>query len=264
VKTREENVKNALLAGVSVSLLILAAAVYSNKNGDEAGFDIAALNEADQTALRSEIRAYLLDNPEVIFEAVEIAEAREAEARTQQDETLVSVNAEDIFNDGYSWVGGNPEGDITLVEFVDYRCGYCRRAHDDVSELIKADGNIRLIMKEFPILGQDSTVSSQFAIAVKQLAGDDAYKSAHDALISMRGGVTEVSLSRLATTLGLDPTQVLGHMGSAEVQQEIATTRALAQRLQITGTPTFVLEDELLRGYAPLAVMQQLVAQKRG
>ncbi|WP_245168679.1 DsbA family protein [Cognatishimia activa] len=256
--------KNALLAGLAVATLLLAAAVYSTRGQDAPNFDLASLSADEKTALRGEIRAYLLDNPEVIFEAVDIAESRQAEAQAQQDVTLVSVNAEDIFNDGYSWIGGNPEGDITLVEFVDYRCSYCRRAHDDVAELVKTDGNIRLIMKEFPILGEDSLRSSQFAIAVKQIAGDDSYKAAHDALITMRSAANEVSLSRLATTLGLDATQILAHMNSDAVREEIATTRALAQRLQISGTPSFVMQDELLRGYVPLEGMQQMVAGKRG
>lgn len=256
--------KNALLAGLAVATLLLAAAVYTTRGQETPDFDLARLTTDEKIALRGEIRAYLLDNPEVIFEAVDIAESRQAEAQAQQDVSLVQVNAEAIFDDGFSWVGGNPDGDITLVEFVDYRCGYCRRAHDDVAQLVKSDGNIRLIMKEFPILGEDSMRSSQFAIAVKQLAGPESYKAAHDALITMRSSANEVTLSRLATTLGLDAEQILAHMDSEAVRTEIANTRALAQRLQISGTPTFVMQDELLRGYVPLPAMLQLVAQKRG
>lgn len=256
--------KNALLAGLAVSTLLLAAAVYFLPDEDSVSFDLSRLSPDQQIALRSEIRAYLLDNPEVIFEAVDIAESRQAEQQARQDVSLVQVNSEDIFEDGFSWVGGNPEGDITLVEFVDYRCGYCRRAHDEVAELIKEDGNIRLIMKEFPILGEDSLRSSQFAIAVKQIAGNDSYKAAHDALITMRASANEVSLSRLATTLGLNAEEIIAHMNSDAVREEINTTRALAQRLQITGTPTFVMQDELLRGYLPQEAMAQLVARKRG
>ena len=227
-------------------------------------FDVENMSAEERAAFRAEIRAYLLENPEVIFEAVDIMEQRQAENQANQDQQLVQVNAQDIFEDGFSWIGGNPEGDITLVEFVDYRCGYCRRAHNEVAKLIEEDGNIRLIMKEFPILGEASLKSSQFAIAVKQLAGDDAYKSAHDALISMRAEADEVSLARLATTLGLDADAILAHMQAESVAEEISQTRALAQRLQISGTPTFVLEDEMLRGYLPQDAMQQMVAQKRG
>lgn len=227
-------------------------------------FDLNAMTDEERSKFREEVRAYLLDNPEVIIEAINILEARSAASQEAQDASLVQINAADIFDDGYSWVGGNPEGDITLVEFIDYRCGYCRKAHDDVNELVKSDGNIRIIMKEFPILGEASMQSSRFAIAVKQKYGPDSYKAANDALIKLRSDVNEVTLRRLATSLGLDPATILDHMESEDVTSEIMSTRALAQRLQISGTPTFVMQDEMLRGYMPLENMRALVADKRG
>ncbi|KIN60845.1 Outer membrane protein [Sulfitobacter noctilucae] len=226
--------------------------------------DIKAFTDAERAQFRTEVRAYLMENPEVIMEAVEALQAREAQAQEQADFSLVSTNANAIFDDGFSWVGGNPDGDITLVEFLDYRCGYCKRAHDEVSELLSADGNIRLIVKEFPILGDQSVLASRFAIAVKQVAGDDSYKALHDALMAFNGDVTVPALSRLASTFGLDADTIVAKMDSDEVTREIAETRALAQRLQISGTPTFVLKDELLRGYLPADQMKALVADKRG
>lgn len=226
--------------------------------------DLEKMTDEERAIFREEVRAYLLDNPEVIMEAVAVLEQRQAAGQAAQDLHLVAANAEDIFNDGYSYIGGNPDGDITLVEFVDYRCGYCRRAHDEVKELLASDGNIRMIVKEFPILGEASDQSSRFAIAVKQLAGGEAYAAAGDALISMRADANEKTLKRLAKSLGLDADAILMHMSSDAVSQEIAETRALAQRLQITGTPTFVVQDDMLRGYLPLEGMRELVAQKRG
>lgn len=226
--------------------------------------DVNAMSDEERALFREEVRAYLLDNPEVIMEAVAVLEERQAAQQVSQDLNLVSANADDIFDDGYSWVGGNPDGDITLVEFVDYRCGYCRRAHDEVKELVESDGNIRIIVKEFPILGEDSMLSSRFAIAVKQKLGADAYEAANDALIRMSSGANEVTLRRLAQSLGFDAAELIDHMDSDEVSEEIASTRLLAQRLQITGTPTFVMQDDMLRGYLPLESMRQLVAQKRG
>ena len=229
-----------------------------------AAFDVSKMSEDERAAFRAEIRAYLLDNPEVIFEAVEVFEQRNAAAEAAADKDLVAANQDDIFNDGYSWVGGNPEGDITLVEFIDYRCGYCRKAHDEVAELIESDGNIRFIVKEFPILGEDSVMSSRFAIAVKNLHGDDAYKAAHDALISLKQSADADSLTRLAQGLGLDAEPILKEMDSDAVSDVIADTRMLAQRLRISGTPTFVMQDDLLRGYLPLKSMRAVVAEKRG
>lgn len=226
--------------------------------------DIGAMTAEERAIFRAEVRAYLLENPEVIMEAVAVLEQRQSADKAAQDMTLVRVNAEDIFNDGYSWVGGNPEGDITLVEFVDYRCGYCRRAHDEVKELVESDGNIRIIVKEFPILGDASMASSRFAIAVKQLAGADAYEAANDALIRLRSDANAVTLGKLAGSLGLDADAIIAHMDSDEVSLEIQKTRELAQRLQITGTPTFVMQDDMLRGYVPLEQMREIVDAIRG
>ncbi|WP_281992226.1 DsbA family protein [Sulfitobacter geojensis] len=226
--------------------------------------DLTELTDAERAQFRAEVRAYLMENPEVIMEAVDALREKEANAQAQADVDLVSVNADAIFDDGYSWVGGNPDGDITLVEFLDYRCGYCKKAHDEVAKLLETDGNIRLIVKEFPILGDQSVLASRFAVAVKQVAGGDSYKAMNDALMAFRGDVTLASLRRMASTFGLDMDAIEAVMDSDAVTQEIAQTRALAQRLQITGTPTFVMKDELLRGYLPYDQMQALLDEKRG
>lgn len=229
-----------------------------------AAMDLTELTDAERAQFRAEVRAYLLDNPEVIMEAVTLLQTREAEAQARADDNLVSDNADAIFDDGYSWVGGNPDGDITLVEFLDYRCGYCKRAHGEVAKLLETDGNIRLIVKELPILGDQSVLASRFAIATKQIAGDDSYKAVNDALMAYNGDVTLPALRRLGSTFGLDMEAVEARMDSDEVTMEIAQTRALAQQLNISGTPTFVMHDELLRGYLPFDQMMALVEEKRG
>ncbi len=228
-----------------------------------AALDLDALNDAERDALRGEIRAYLLDNPEVLMEAIQVLEQREAQAQVAGDVALVKANADALFADGRSWVGGNLDGDVTLVEFHDYRCSYCRQAHAEVQELVETDGNIRLILKEFPILGEQSVLASQFAIAVLQLHGDDAHKQVHDALMEMRAEISRDTLARLATALALDPAPILERMDTPEVGSVIAENRALAQRMQISGTPTFVLQDQMLRGYVPRAQMEQIVAAMR-
>ncbi|KGM88695.1 Protein-disulfide isomerase [Roseovarius mucosus DSM 17069] len=228
-----------------------------------AALDLESLTDAERTLLRAEIRDYLLANPEVIMEAVAVLEQREAQTQAQADSDLVKVNAEALFNDPSSWVGGNPEGDLTLVEFMDYRCSYCRRAFDDVKGLLAADGNIRFIIKEFPILGEESVLASRFAIATRQVAGDEAYKSVHDALMTYSGSMNETGFSRLADTLGLDATAILAEMNSDAVTQVIAANHALGQRMQISGTPSFVLGDQMLRGYLPQDAMQRIADEIR-
>lgn len=225
--------------------------------------DLDKMSDSEREAFRAEVRAYLLDNPEVIMEAVELLEQRQAQAEAAHDLALVKAYSGEIFDDGYSWVGGNPEGDVTLVEFVDYRCGYCRRAHEEVKQLVEKDGNIRLIYKEFPILGEASVLSSRFAVAVKQVAGDEAYAQTHDALIAMTADPSPTTLARLADSLGLDAQKIIAQMDDDAVTEEIRTTRALAQKLNISGTPTFVMQDQLLRGYLPYEAMASLVGEKR-
>lgn len=226
-------------------------------------FDLSEMTPQQREAFGEAVRSYLLENPQVIMDAVAVLEQQEADAQAAADESLVAAHADAIFDDGFSWVGGNPEGDITIVEFMDYRCGYCRRAKPEVSRLIEEDGNIRLIVKEFPILGEASMISSRFAIATLIVAGDEGYAAIHDALMTLETEPTQGVLTRLAETLGLDAEAILAEMNSDEVTRRIAETRALAQSLQISGTPTFVFEDQLVRGYAPLPAMEQIVEAER-
>jgi protein-disulfide isomerase len=227
-------------------------------------FDISAMSDAERNAFRAEVRAYLLENPEVLLEAINVLEERQAAGKAADDAALIAANADALFDDGWSWVGGNPEGDVTVVEFLDYRCGYCKRAFPDVKELLQSDGNIRFIVKEFPILGEQSVLASRFAIATKNVAGDAAYGQVHDALMAFRGEISEDSLKALAAHLGLDADAIFAEMSNPEIERIIAENRRLAQRLQINGTPSFVFGDQMLRGYAPLEHMRALVEELRG
>ncbi len=221
------------------------------------------MTEAERAAFREEVRAYLMENPEVIVEAMTELQIREDEAAMNRDLQLMEENKDAIYNSAADWVGGNPDGDITVVEFMDYRCGYCRKAYEEVEELVKADGNIRFVLKEFPILGEESLLSSQFAISVRMLYGDEAYKKAHDALVTLRGEANSETLARLATELGHDPAAVTAKMASEEVKAVILANHDLATTLEINGTPTFVIDRTMVRGYVPLDGMQQIVAGQR-
>lgn len=221
------------------------------------------MSEAEKAAFGEAVRAYLIENPEVIAEAITVLQDRQAEQEAAADDELVALNAALIFDDGVSWVGGNPDGDITVVEFMDYRCGYCKKAFQEVEDLVSSDGNIRFILKEFPILGEESILTSRFAVAVQQLHGADMYKRIHDGLMELRGAADEPTLSRLATDNGLDPAAILARMDMPEVTDVIAANHALAQSLAITGTPTFVIQGQMLRGYVPLDAMREIVAAER-
>ncbi|MFV0513955.1 MAG: DsbA family protein [Jhaorihella sp.] len=231
--------------------------------GPARALDLTSMTETERAAFGAEVRAYLLENPEIIMEAVSLLEQRQAMAEAAADTALIAENADALFDDGHSWVGGNPDGDITLVEFMDYRCGYCRKAAPEVEALLKSDGNIRLIVKEFPILGEASLVASQFALATKTVAGDAAYRQVHDALIAFKGEIDEVALRRLAEGLGLPADAIMAQMDSAEISRILTENHDLARRLNISGTPTFVLGSEMLRGYLPADRMAQMVEQLR-
>ena len=221
------------------------------------------MTDAERLAFRAEVKAYLLENPDVLVEAMTVLQAREDAAAAQNDLTLVKTNADALFTNASDWVGGNPNGDITVVEFMDYRCGYCRKAHDEVNELVKSDGNIRYIVKEFPILGEGSILSSQFAIAVRIIHGDDIYSKVRTALITLRGDATVETLSRVATDMGLDPAPILAKMKTDAVNAIIQANHDLANAMNITGTPTFVIDSGMVRGYVPLDGMRDLVKDAR-
>jgi protein-disulfide isomerase len=243
------------------ALMIALATATATQAAD---LDLDNMTDAQRDAFGAQVREYLLENPEVIMEAVQVLEARQAQAQAQGDLDLVAANTDALFNDGYSWVGGNPDGDVTIVEFFDYRCGFCRRAHPEVKQLLEIDGNIRYIAKEFPILGENSMISSRFAIAVRKVAGDDAYAAANEALIALNSDMDEPVLRRLATSLDLDADAVLDAMDDEDITRQIAETRALAQSLQINGTPSFVMGTQMIRGYLPLDAMQEVIAEERG
>lgn len=244
-------------------LLASAALIVAGFAAPAQAFDISAMSDDERAAFRAEIRAYLMENPEVILEAYQVYESRQQQAQAQAEEQMVSTYAKQIFEDPNSWVGGNPNGDVVLVEFMDYRCGYCKKAFDEVNQLIEADGNIRFIVKEFPILGEQSVLASRFAIATKLVAGDDAYEKVHNELMTFKGNIAEKSLARLAEKLDLDADAIMAKLNDPQVNQILSDNHTLAGALQISGTPTFVLEQEMLRGYVPLANMMELVAAVR-
>ena len=225
-------------------------------------FDLATMTEAERAAFGDAVRAYLMDNPEVLVEAITVLEQRRLADEAGNDKALVAANHEAIFADGHSWVGGNPEGGLTLVEFVDYRCSVCRNVYEQVEGIVADDGDIRFILKEFPILGQESDMASRFAVAVQQIAGDAVYKQAHDELMVMRQRVDADSLGALADRLGLEPEAILNRMNTEDVSAVLRANHQLAERMGVMGTPTFIIGDEMLRG-VPRAGLDAVIAEIR-
>lgn len=220
------------------------------------------ISDTQRQAIERLIHKYILDNPEVILESVqrhrEKAEQRE---RADAQKNLAAVR-EQLENDPGSPVGGNPNGDVTVVEFFDYRCGYCKRVHAPLMEMIKEDGNVRLVYKEFPILGPESMTAAKAALAAWQLA-PEKYAAYHDALMSARGEYSKEKILSIAAEVGIDSKAISARMDSDEIETNISLTHRLAQTLGITGTPAFVIGDELVPGAIDKKTLKALVKKAR-
>lgn len=223
----------------------------------------SGMSEIERAEFGEAVRAYLLENPEVIMEAVAVLEQRQQQEETASDQQLAVQFAEELFNDGFSHIGGNPEGTINIVEFSDYKCGFCKRAYPEILQLIENNPDIRFVLKEYPILGAESVLASRAAIAVLVNEGDEIYELFHDALMLENGPLSEISLPLIAQSVGADSAKMVEMMNSSLVTQIIQSNRALGQQMQISGTPTFVIEDQMLRGFLPLAQLQLIVDDVR-
>lgn len=227
-----------------------------------APLDLANMSEADRAAFGEEVRAYLLDNPEVIVEAIQILEHRRMATANSTDQRLIAENADRLFNDGYSWVGGNPEGDVTLVEFLDYRCPYCKKAQAEVQALLESDPNIRLVIKEFPILGPVSTVTGKMGLAAVEL-DPGKFEALHEALMTFKGQLTEEIAYGMAEEVGYDVEALRDLADSTRIADRLQQNYQLAAALGLNGTPAFVVGDQIIRGYVPTDQLKAAVSGAR-
>ena len=151
---------------------------------------------------------------------------------------------------------------MTVVEFSDYRCGYCKKAHPEIQALVESDPNVRLVVKEFPILGPDSVAAARMALAALQL-DPDRFGALNDALMSFEGGLTEATAYQIAAHAGYDIPALKEAAASDAVSQAVAANYALARDLGLEGTPAFIIGNQIVRGYIPLEQMQAAVEQTR-
>lgn len=215
----------------------------------------------DQTqGIEEIVRQYLLDNPDVLVEALTIYRQRQKVVEKERQQQSVGVHRKALLEDPDAPVLGNPKGDVAIVEFFDYRCPYCRKAAPDVEKVVEEDGNIRLIMKEFPILGPQSAQAARAALAsVRQ----GKYEEFHVALMSKQGDMSDAHIRQIAREVGLDVDRLEEDMKSKEIQEMILKNHELARELGIKGTPAFVIGDTLVPGLVDLQTLKQLVAQAR-
>ncbi|CAN5524920.1 DsbA family protein [soil metagenome] len=206
------------------------------------------------------IREYLLANPEVVKEAMDALERKQADAESMQRTSALSANATDIFHAQGDLVAGNPEGSVTMVEFFDYNCGYCKRAFPDVMKMLQTDKDLRLVMKEFPILGPGSTYAARAALASRK---QGKYWDYHLALLSHEGHIDEAVVDEIARTAGLDVDRLKNDMNDADVSAVIEANMKLAQALTIQGTPAFIIDQTLIPGAVGFDALAMTVKQVR-
>jgi protein-disulfide isomerase len=246
--------KKALIATALAGMVVISASPASFADEKE------ALTPAQKAQVQKLIRETLLKNPEIIVEAVQELRRRQEAAKQAALQSTLKAKRDELLSDAADPVVGNPKGDITIVEFFDYNCGYCRRVKSAVDSVVSKDGNIRLVYKEFPILGPGSEVASRAALAAKR---QGKYEKFHNAMFAFRGRLGATQVMSIAKAVGLDMDKLKADMKDPAIMAQIKKNHALAKQLGITGTPAFVIGNELVPGAVPAAELRKHVADAR-
>jgi protein-disulfide isomerase len=236
----------------AVAAALLAMTPYAAAEG--------TFSDAQKTEIGEIVRQYLMENPEVLLDVSKALEAKQKEAEAEQRKTALQDNAKAIFHDGNDYVAGNPNGDVTIVEFFDYNCGWCKKGFPEVVTLLEKDKNLRLVLKEFPIFGGDSDYAAMAALAAKK---QNKYWELHSAFFSHEGKLTKEAVDEIAKAHGIDMEKLKADMNSPEIAESLAATRQIAQALAINGTPAFIVDEQVSPGYLPADGLQAMVAEIR-
>jgi protein-disulfide isomerase len=210
------------------------------------------------------VREYLLKNPELIREVLQELERKETAAEGERLKGSLKDNAEAVFRSSFDLVAGNPKGNVTMVEFFDYNCGYCKRAFPDVMKMIEQDKELKLVLKEFPILGPGSLAAAKAALASRN---QGKYWEFHLAMLGHEGHIEPDTVVEIAKAVGLNTDKLKTDMESEEIAAALAQNMALAQKLGIQGTPAFIVDETLIPGaigYEGLLASVQQVRDQGG
>lgn len=205
------------------------------------------------------VREYLVNHPEILREMSAALQEKETAEREKRNVEIVISNSAELFRSGHDYVYGNPDGNIGVIEFFDYNCGWCKRALSEVQKLADADRNVRVVMKEFPIFGEDSQFAAKAAMASRV---QGKYWDFHVALMKQRR-VTKASTLEAAKKVGLDLDQLRKDMEKPEIAETIAKTAQIASQLDIQGTPAFIVDTHVNVGYAPATDLERMIADAR-
>jgi len=214
----------------------------------------------DKEAVREIVREYLLEQPEIIEEAIRELQARQRAGRAARTRDALVANRTALVDHPMSPVSGNPDGDVTLVEFFDYQCGYCKRSLGTVVELIESDPELRIVWKDFPVLGEVSTFAALASMAAQK---QGLYLEFHKALMGASGRLTEESVMETASRVGLDVERLQQDMADPEIVAYLQDTQRLAEELGIGGTPAFVIGNTLVPGAVDGATLRRLIGEAR-
>jgi protein-disulfide isomerase len=220
----------------------------------------AEFNDGQRKEMESIIKDYLLANPELLREMGQLLEQKEKLAENEQRKGALVSNAAQIFRDKTDFVAGNPNGKVTMVEFFDYNCGWCKKGFPEVLSMIESDKDLRFVLKEFPIFGEDSEYAARAAIAaIKQ----GKYWGLHMAMFQHEGKLAKDSVDEIAAGLGLNMDQLKKDMDDPATAEILVRNRNLAASLAINGTPAFIIDDRLVPGYLPKAELASAINDVR-
>ncbi|MDP9196853.1 MAG: DsbA family protein [Pseudomonadota bacterium] len=220
----------------------------------------APFNKTQTENIQKLIEQYIQENPEAITNALEKAQEVKDQARVEQARKVLTENYKDITHNPASPVAGNPDGDITVVEYFDYQCGYCKAVAPGIRQLLKDDPQVRFVFKEFPVLGENSRHAAKAALAAHR---QGKYQEFHTALMSEKGPVDAEKIRTVARNVGLDVPKLERDMESPDVAAEIDRNRSLAPQMTIMGTPGFIVGNQIISGALPLDDLKKVIADQR-
>lgn len=243
---------------LSLSLSILGVLILFASGCASTGKETKSASSPSQEPTDAAIERYIRAHPEVIEQSLQgLLAKREAELKERHKAALATKQNE-LLHDPASPVSGNPKGEITLVEFYDYRCGFCKKAASAVTELQKVDSRVRVVYKDFPILGEPSALAAKAALASQAQGRHQAF---HEALLASHADMTKEAILKIAVAVGLNTKRLEADMANPKWQTVIDKNRALARDLGLSGTPGFIVGNELVAGWLDLKGLKELIAR---
>lgn len=241
------------------SLAVLAAVAIASPSVS-AQQSTPAVDPAQKEAIEQVVRDYIRAHPEIVVEALDAYQAKkDEEERSAKAQTLTS-RAEEIFRSASSPVIGNAQGDVTLVEFFDYQCGYCKRAQPDLERLVKQDSGLKIVLKEFPILGPASVTAARASLAAQK---QGKYLDFHTKMMGLKGQLTDDVIYETAQQVGLDLDKLKQDMNDPSVVAELRANMDLAEALGVQGTPAFVINDQIIPGAVGFDALKSQIDKDR-